>query len=64
MDEKLKDKVDAFLRQLVSKRQSPFIIRVEFPNKITLKSIEEAENNKNMTGPFENASDLMGALNG
>ncbi len=64
MDEKLKDKVDAFLRQLVSKRQSPFIIRVEFPNKITLKSIEEAENNKNMTGPFESVSDLMDALNG
>ena len=55
--------VNIFLRQMLRERAFPFVIRQDVPNAVTLSAIDDAENDKDMYGPFDSVSALMEALN-
>ncbi len=55
--------VNIFLRQMLRERAFPFAIRQDVPNAVTLSAIDDAENDRDMYGPFDSVSDLMEALN-
>ena len=55
--------VNIFLRQMLRERAFPFAIRQDVPNAVTLSAIDDAENDKDMYGPFDSVSALMEALN-
>ncbi len=52
-----------FLRQAVREQKIPFTIGREIPNALTTETIEKAENDEDMHGPFETIDELMEALN-
>ena len=54
---------NVFLRQSVREQQIPFSVSKNVPNEVTLKAMDDAENDKEMFGPFSNIDDLMEALN-
>lgn len=54
---------DIFYRQAIRCNGLPFEVKGDTPNKITVKAMEDAENDKDMYGPFDNLDDLMEALN-
>ena len=55
--------VNIFLRQMLRERAFPFAIRQDVPNAVTLSAIDDAENDRDMYGPFDSVSDLLEALN-
>ncbi len=55
--------INIFLKQAIYERSIPFAIRRELPNETTLKSMDEAENDENMHGPFDSVAEMMKALN-
>lgn len=40
----------------------PFEVKLDEPNEISIKAIEDAINDRNMSGPFDSVSALMEAL--
>lgn len=55
--------INIFLKQAIYERSIPFAIRRELPNETTLKSMDEAENDENMHGPFDSVAEMMKDLN-
>lgn len=55
--------LNVFLRQAVREQQIPFHISKNVPNETTLLAMDNAENDKDMYGPFDEVSSLMEALN-
>ena len=55
--------IKMFLKQAVDENRFPFLISRECPNKTTLAAMEDAENGKNMYGPFDSVGEMMDALN-
>lgn len=51
-----------FFRQALRCHGLPFEVKLDDPNEISIKAIEDAINNRNMSGPFDSVSDLMEAL--
>jgi DNA-damage-inducible protein J len=52
-----------FYRQALRTKGLPFPVVLEVPNKTTHKAMKEAEEGKNMVGPFDTVDDLMKDLN-
>jgi DNA-damage-inducible protein J len=52
-----------FYRQALRTKGLPFPVVLEVPNKTTCKAMKEAEEGKNMVGPFDTVDDLMKDLN-
>ena len=55
--------INIFLKQSIYERSIPFAIRRELPNETTLKTMDDAENDENMYGPFNSVAEMMEALN-
>lgn len=55
--------LNVFLRQAVREQKIPFSISKNVPNEVTLAAMDDAENDKDMYGPFDEVSSLMEALN-
>ena len=51
-----------FFRQALRCHGLPFEVKLDDPNEISIKAIEDAINDRNMSGPFDYVSDLMEAL--
>lgn len=51
-----------FFRQALRCHGLPFEVKLDEPNEISIKAIEDANNDRNMSGPFDSVSDLMEAL--
>lgn len=51
-----------FFRQALRCHGLPFEVKLDDPNEISIKAIEDAINDRNMSGPFDSVSDLMEAL--
>lgn len=51
-----------FFRQALRCHGLPFEVKLDEPNEISIKAIEDAINDRNMSGPFDSVSDLMEAL--
>lgn len=51
-----------FFRQALRCHGLPFEVKLDDPNGISIKAIEDAINDRNMSGPFDSVSDLMEAL--
>lgn len=52
-----------FAKKTVNENQIPFTITRETPNKTTLKAMEEAKQNKNLSKAFNSLEELMEDLN-
>jgi len=52
-----------FLRQSVREQRIPFQITKSLPNATTIAAINDAENGRNLYGPYDNVKDLMEELN-
>lgn len=55
--------IHVFLRQSVREQQIPFSISKNVPNAVKTATMETAENNEGIYGPFDSVSELMEALN-
>ena len=55
--------VNMFLRQMLRQREIPFAISQNVPNAVTLKAMDDAENDKDMYGPFASIEEVMRELN-
>jgi len=55
--------INVFLRQAINHRGFPFDVVLNIPNDVTLAAMEAAENNEDMSGPFDRVTSLMDALN-
>lgn len=55
--------VNVFLKQMVYEGAFPFSITRESPNAVTLAAIDSSAKGSDVYGPFDNVSELMGALN-
>lgn len=55
--------INIFLRQAIICGGLPFDVRLERPNEETRMAMKEAEEDKDMYGPFESVSQMMEALN-
>jgi DNA-damage-inducible protein J len=55
--------INVFLRQAINHRGFPFDVVLNIPNDVTLAAMEAAENNEDMSGPFDSVTSLMDALN-
>lgn len=51
-----------FFRQALRCHGLPFEVKLDDPNEISIKAIEDAINDRNMSGPFDSVSDLMEVL--
>ena len=51
-----------FYRQALRCHGLPFEVKIDEPNEITYKAIEDAEQGKNLNGPFDTVEDVMKAL--
>lgn len=51
-----------FFRQALRCHGLPFEVKLDEPNEISIKAIDDAINDRNMSGPFDSVSDLMEAL--
>lgn len=54
--------INVFLRQSIREHRIPFIIAQDEPSEETYRAIEDAENDKNMVGPFNSVDELMESL--
>ena len=52
-----------FYRQAIRCHGLPFEVKVNEPNEITYKAMADAENNRDMHGPYNSVKELMEALN-
>lgn len=52
-----------FYRQAIRCHGLPFEVKVNEPNEITYKAMEDTENNRDMHGPYNSVKELMEALN-
>lgn len=52
-----------FYRQALRYHGLPFDVKVDEPNELTYATMDAAENDEDMYGPFDNVSSLMEALN-
>lgn len=55
--------VNIFLRQMLRQREIPFAITQNIPNDVTLRAMDDAENGRDMYGPFDTVDDAMRELN-
>lgn len=55
--------INVYLKKAVAVGGIPFDVSVEVPNELTRKTIEDAENGKDVYGPFDSVEALMEALN-
>ena len=55
--------INVFLRQSIRSKGFPFDVTIGQPNSVTLKAIEDTENNVDMHGPFNTVGELMKSLN-
>lgn len=55
--------INIFLKQAIYENRFPFLISRERPNQTTLSAMDDAENGRNMYGPFEGVGEMMDALN-
>lgn len=55
--------VNIFLRQMLRQREIPFAITQNVPNEVTLKAMDDAENDRDMYGPFDTVEEVMRELN-
>ena len=51
-----------FLRKIIQEEGLPFNVNLKTPKSITLKSLTETTNDKNLVGPFDTVNDLMNDL--
>ena len=51
--------VNVFLKQSIYERRIPFSIEREVPNETTLRAMDDAENGKNMYGPFDSVAEMI-----
>lgn len=54
--------INVFLRQAINHRGFPFDVVLNIPNDVTLAAMEAAENNEDMSGPFNSVTSLMDEL--
>jgi len=54
--------INVFLRQAITHRGFPFEVVLNTPNDVTLAAMETAENNEDISGPFDSVSSLMAVL--
>lgn len=52
-----------FYRQALRYHGLPFDVKVDEPNELTYATMDAAEKDEDMYGPFDNVSSLMEALN-
>ncbi len=52
-----------FLRQSMREQQIPFKVSKNVPNAVTLAAMDDAENDEDIYGPFNDVSSLMEELN-
>ena len=52
-----------FYRQALQCNGLPFEVKKRTPNKDTIEAMKDAENNKNLNGPFNSLDELMESLN-
>lgn len=55
--------LNIFLWQSVREQQIPFTISKNVPNAVTLATMEAAERDEDVNGPFDSVDSLMEALN-
>ena len=55
--------INVFLRQSIRSKGFPFDVTIDQPNSITLKAMEDTQNNVDMHGPFNTVKELMESLN-
>ena len=55
--------VNIFLRQMLRQREIPFAITQNVPNEVTLKAMDDTENDRDMYGPFDTVEEVMRELN-
>lgn len=54
--------INVFLRQAIYHKGLPFEVVLNNLNDVTLAAMEAAENNQDISGPFDSVSSLMDAL--
>ena len=54
--------INVFLRQAIYYKGFPFEVVLNNPNDVTLAAMGAAENNQDISGPFDSVSSLMDAL--
>lgn len=52
-----------FYRQTLRCHGLPFEVKLDEPNEITYKAMDDAENGRDMHGPYNSVKELMEALN-
>ena len=52
-----------FYRQALRCHGLPFEVKLDEPNEITYKAMDDAENDRDMHGPYNSVNELMEALN-
>lgn len=55
--------INMFMKTVLRERGIPFELKLQEPNKLTLKVLDEAEKGENLNGPYETIDELMEALN-
>ncbi len=51
-----------FYRQALRHRGLPFELKIDEPNEVTYKAMDEAEHDQDIYGPFNSVAELMEAL--
>lgn len=54
--------VNMFLRQVIRENGIPFSLKLDRPNKETLKAIDDALNHRDVIGTYDTVDDFMEAL--
>ncbi|MFR4520576.1 MAG: type II toxin-antitoxin system RelB/DinJ family antitoxin [Fusobacterium sp.] len=55
--------INMFMKTVLRERGIPFELKLQEPNELTLKVLDEAEKGENLNGPYETIDELMEALN-
>ena len=55
--------INIFLKQVIRTNGIPFELVLDTPNEETIKAIKEADEGKDMHGPFHDVKSLMESLN-
>jgi len=55
--------INIYLKQIVRENGIPFEIKLDKPNAETLQAMQDVREGKNLHGPFNSLSELMGDLN-
>ena len=58
----LSSAVNIFLRQMIRERKIPFEIGMGSNFEITMQAIEDAKNDRNMSGPFNSVDEMWEAI--